>query len=207
MSEAAGPGPDADLAEFSEELRDRVKSELSPGERLIWTGRRLCTPVRWGASTWFGLATVSFLFPLALVSFIQAARGFGDPSGLVLSGVLLSVVVFFVVLALIAGIQRRWGERSQQEGTLYALTDRRAIIWQPQGTTGAVNVYTVTKGSVDGVHRLEFPDGTGDVLFKVPGLQFGDEYWGPTGFARVTNVRLVEELVRRTLVKQPGGES
>jgi len=194
----ASPGVDADLTEFSDDVREWVKGELSPGERLLWAGRKLTRPLRWGAGTWFGIATFCFLAPLGLLSLIQAVRGNGDPTGLVVSGTMLTVMAFFVGLGLVAGVRR--GERLQQEATLYALTDRRAIIWCPGPVKGAVSVHSITRRQLARVHRVEFPDGTGDVVFDYAN-EVATPWSFPRGFESVAAVRSVEGLVRLTLVE------
>jgi len=108
------------------------------------------------------------------------------------------------VLALPATISA-WNHRrteiARTGGTLYALTDRRAIIWVPEDRRGTVAVHSFRPGQVGRVHRIERPDGSGDVIFALSrdvGYPFT-----PEGFKGIAGVRRVEEQVRRTLVPEP----
>lgn len=195
--------PDEIAGDLAEHLRARVKTELEPGERLLWADRAYHRHDRIsGAFLAWGFIVV-VLAVVSCISWAQFVRNpLGEIGGLLSLGLGLGVVEFFVVLGLVSNWLRRRGERVKRENTLYALTDRRAILWEPVVSSGAVKIVTFPKGCVSGVHRLEYSDGSGDVLFRTrgSGFQYGDEYWGPSGFLGVVNVRRVEEQVRRTLV-------
>ena len=112
-----------------------------------------------------------------------------------------SIVIGLIVLAF--AIQG-WFNRRRLEQTgfkpTYALTDRRAILWTPNvynALPGAVEVCSVFRGNIKTIHRIEYPDGTGDVVFN----RFAsEEGWMNTSFDGIPDVRRVEDLVRRTLM-------
>jgi hypothetical protein len=156
-----------------EELIQLVKPELQPGERLLWAA--------------------------------SALAGFGPYRQQLLSiePFLLSFGVIAMIVGLISGVVTiyasadRWWEHGQHVSNTYALTNRRAIIWIPQKGSKAVEVHSFARGSIKGIHRLEYPDGSGSVRFNYP----TEDYYGPaTGFDSVADVRFVEDLTRRTLV-------
>jgi len=216
MIDPAATGPDAIDGDLDGDLRGRVKSELEPGERLLWCGQPTRESPR--SNTWFlvwgVIAALSLL--AAVASFAAYSRDTrpdpaprGDIPPLVGGGLAAFVFSGVITLLLAVAVGHRKSERVKKSGTLYALTDRRAIIWVPETSRGAVAVYTLVRGSVANVHRVEYPDGSGDVLLRVRGPQpFDSEPWGPAGFEGVAEVRRVEEQVRRTLVeslKPPDG--
>jgi hypothetical protein len=105
-------------------------------------------------------------------------------------GLIISSLVIAIWLLVV--LSRRRG-RHLLAREVYALTDRRAIIWLPKQAS-AVAVHTFQPGTIraEELHRVERRDGSGDVVFR--------RHFIPTGFREVANVRRVEELVRRFLV-------
>jgi hypothetical protein len=75
------------------------------------------------------------------------------------------------------------------------LTDRRAIIWRPAGRPGGVEVATFRRGEVHELRRVEYPDGSGDLLL-FPDAESG----ASTLFAGVPEIVAVERLARQTLL-------
>lgn len=205
MSDPVWPAAAGIGDELSEELRGRVKTELDPGERLLWAARPILKPPLPVTGFVAGGLTAALLLGVALVCFAFSLRDARPPGnrgeipGTVGLGLLCFCAAVVVILGLWASVGQRRVATAKRGGTLYALTDRRAIIWSPE-RRGAVKFETVARGSITGVYRREFPDGTGDVLFRGPGYNPELEYDGPTGFESVADVRRVEEQVRRTLV-------
>jgi hypothetical protein len=192
--------------ELSDGLRARVKAELEPGERLLWAARPFLRhePLSGGF-----LAGVLIAIVLSVAGGLSFVKFFQDPlqqlKGLLTLGLMLGIGDVVLILGLVSSRLHKRYERARMAGTLYALTDRRAIIWTPESSSGAFKVVTIPRGAVSGVHRVQYPDGSGDVLFKAKGsvFQYDEEYWGPSGFLGVAEVRRVEEQVRRTLVDSP----
>ncbi len=195
-----------ELDALPEELLHLVKPELQPGERLLWassagTAANLGSP--WPSKiplTWFfGLLTASVVGLSAVP--LGAGRG-QDPSegGFLVIGTVAGTIAFFFAVFFVGNFFSKTKDRARLAGQVYALTDRRAMIWVPGGRS-AVAVYTFQQGTIGGneLHRVQYPDGSGDVLFQ------GHYFGGPCGFIGVADVRRVEELVRRFLVV-PGRE-
>jgi hypothetical protein len=118
-------------------------------------------------------------------------EGIGGP--LFVFGLISGIIAFFFVIGFLHGIFSRRVERWKIVGQVYALTDRRAVIWVPQAKS-AISVNTFQRGTIRGtdLRRVQYPDGSGDVSFR--------NYPEPTGFLGIAEVRRVEELVRRFLV-------
>ena len=62
-----------------------------------------------------------------------------------------------------------------------------------------IEIHSIPRGKVVNVHRVEYRDGTGDVVFGFEKLD--DVCTIPQGFLGITDVRRVEEQVWRVLVE------
>ena len=71
-----------------------------------------------------------------------------------------------VLLGLIGNWRSRAKEHERASRALYAITDRRAIIWSPEPKGNAVRIRTIPRGEIYNLVRLENPDGSGSVLFS-----------------------------------------
>lgn len=202
------PVPIEQVDDLPDELRHRIKAELQPGERLLWSsrgmprGRTGCSPIAVGL-----LIVGSFL-----LSGVALAAFFGKLGGPPADGT--ATLVFglgaaAVGLVTLFGVLSEWltgrSKRSPVESGLYALTDRRAIIWKRAPfQAGAVEVTTIARGQARLIRRVEHPDGSGDVLFAVQDAWLLEgEGWKPGGFEGITDVRRVEDLARRILFADP----
>lgn len=120
--------------DLSEDLRAQIKPELAAGERRLWAGRSGNRPAGAEATPMFAL----FTGDVGLVG-VACLAAFAEPS-------------------------EARAERRRIRGELYALTDRRAIIWRPPPRSGAVEVFSLPRGTLKGVPSREYPDGSGDVI-------------------------------------------
>lgn len=187
--------------ELSEEIVERVKSELEPGERLLWAakGTKLESaqgdfvgPIIWAVSFWLGcgfLIAGAFGFSKSLPEIVWI---------LALLGIILGFIAFLITVGTLAS----WGSSGFQKRkpgeSFYALTDRRAVLWQPVGDhRSGVSIQSVHPGMLRYVTRVEYPDGFGDVQFVTADQHLAHPPWG---FLGVTNVRLVESMATRVLI-------
>jgi hypothetical protein len=172
-------------------LADRVEAELADDERLIWAGQpRPDLMVRSAACCLvpFGLLFGGLPLVGTIVVFIAGAPVF-----------LLFGAAPFVGLGIFLICSPLWLRRKARN-TVYALTDRRAIIWDA-GWYGAFVVRSYASSGLGRIARRERADGSGDLIFEDYPTR-GSTKEGATcqGFLCIDHVREVEDLVRRTLL-------
>src|SRR5215469_15178386 len=142
-----------------------ISNELLEGEDLLWSGRpdprgrRIVSPARVFLILGLvfmpiGLVAVIIGLTLLLSSVIPP----GSQAGLL--GLFIPGGVFFVLgmVYLIIGLVGF----SPSRNALYAITDRRVIILRP-GRYMRASSYG--KRAITQVHRIERPDGSGDLIF------------------------------------------
>ena len=190
MDDWSPPEPD----DLPEDLIHLVKPELQPGERLLWASRAGVTSLSpayrpsWGALTWFfGFAAVG-VGCLAALPAAANARLEGPGAALLFIGLVSGVITYFFIVGFLGGFFSKRSERRKLEGQVYALSGRRAVIGMP-AERSAVTVHTFQRGTIKGenLHRVQYPDGSGDVLF------YGRYYGGASasGFLGIAEVRRV----------------
>jgi hypothetical protein len=187
-------GPDA----LPEEWVARIKPELAPGERLIWAGQarpsRELSGQSYATIYVLGFAAVA-VFGVAALFGVFGSHFRAIETTLATVGVGSGIISFLIGLGLIANMLDKRSERRLLKGTLYALTDARAITWSPTG--GALTVQSIPRGSVKSLHRMEYADGSGSVIFDNPAsVQSGVV----SGFREIPDARRVEALVRLYLI-------
>ena len=189
--------------EIGEEAFARIKSELDPGERLLWAGRPLSKPIVFGRGYLISGLLASVFFVLGFV-FLRMTFRAGlapdeKPVGLL---IFMFFMAFIIVMGILISRRENYTQHSRTESSLYALTDRRAIAWLPVVKKQGVQVVSIHKGESLSLSRIDYPDGTGDVLFrsKVKGEYEEFDRNEFTGFEGVVNPRLVSEMCRRTLI-------
>lgn len=191
--------------ELDEETLSRIKTELDPGERLLWAVRPRSKPVAmsWGVST-AGLLSASFVLLGFVFMRLSFHPGLAPNEKPLVLGVICWVLACFIVGGMIVNRRERDTQDSRLDKSLYALTDRRAISWFPSIKRGALEIVSIHKGECLRLSRVEYPDGTGDVLFRsrVKGEYEDFDQHEFAGFPGVQDVRRVEELVRRTLFSE-----
>ncbi len=202
MNEA--PGLALGSEPLPEPLRARIEAELAPGEQLLWASRpdpsRPRGPRRSKGSTWVWLAgwvtlgLLSLLIMMALAGTrFESFNGF-----LMLVLTVAGVTSILMATHLIAGYVKDGSWRRRAGVEMYALTDRRALIWTPAERSTAVLVQQHLPGTIrpDQIERIEYPDGLGNLTWKPGSYQSGQD-----GFFGVAEIRRVDELVRRVLLK------
>jgi hypothetical protein len=207
------PSPDPFASDFAEGPSlgpsDLIKAELEPGELLLWSslsipGRFQIGPGEYGCLTFVAIFFSGFAWFCRSAYSSELNKGLSLYLGTLLGfvGLWLAGMVWIYISDSLRDLRRR-------NHCLYALTDRRAILWvivpgRPR------EVYSISRGKITNVHRLENADGSGDVIFNVisgfhafrsSGLEVTSM---PRGFEAVEKVRQVEALVRQTLIIETG---
>jgi hypothetical protein len=185
--------------DVNEELRARVKAELEPGERLLWESLSHPPRARIGAG-------ILFLFATALVFLFFGVMAVGHSFGHVAPdggtmplGIFLCTAGCLFLLGATSGWYSRRVERRDLSRVCYAVTDRRIVVWVPDSKQHATRVYTVPKGQVKNLVRVERASGFGDLEFS-SGADHVDFRWYPFGFKHIPEVRRVEQIIRNNLM-------
>ena len=175
------------------ELADRAAAELAPDERLIWAGQPRPDLV---------LRSAYFLVPFGIVFTVIAS--IWTIVGLALTfGIMAPCGLPFLAVGIGLILSPIW-LRAMARKTLYALTDRRAIVWEP-GWFGAITVRNYTAAGLGHMARIERSDGSGDLVFEEI-TTFSSTSDGARshttqrGFLSIDKVREVEDMVRQTLL-------
>jgi hypothetical protein len=199
MASAGTPGTGV----LPPDLEARVQAELAPGEKLIWVGQPLASRFL----VWSIPMVLMGLFVTGFAIFwISMAVSMGAPFFFPIFGLIFVVVGAGLVTSPFWMMRRA-------RNTCYALTDRRAIVWEA-GWFGTVSVYSYTPNALGRMIRRERGDGSGDLVFEEV-VSVGSSYvshgargggsWQtrttitPRGFLAIPRVREVEDLIRRTL--------
>jgi hypothetical protein len=188
------------------DLRAILKGELEPGERLLWAGRSDPVADRFGLGFYFFSAIAMVLLVLGVVGIAplltaQRHHRFDEPPigwGLIFVGFACAIVI-----GLIANWNSRRSEFRRKSNILYAVTDRRAIIWIPERKGHAIRIKAVQRGQVMTVERVQRPDGSGNLFLSTGRGHLSPEYefdWHDFGFKDIHDVRRVEQIVRNNLV-------
>jgi hypothetical protein len=107
-------------------LRGTIERQLLPGERLIWVGQP--DPDVMAREVARGFAAVCGVIGLVSLGAIWAASTLSQPR-------IPVVVACLVVGALVIGliVSAPWGYRARLLDTIYAITDRRALVYHGIG--------------------------------------------------------------------------
>lgn len=186
------------------DLDNRVRSELRDGERLLWVGqpRRRWFPREALTPVLVGIPVTAFaVFWTSLASWIVSGKpGKNDP-GIAFRLIFPLFGVPFILIGLALLSSPYWLRRKAKH-TCYALTDRRAILFEA-GALWSVSVRSYLPRSLTSMYREEYADGSGDLVFvKVHRGRAGTDTYG---FKGINNVREVEALLQRALL--PGHDS
>jgi hypothetical protein len=149
-------------------------------------------------SVYYAIAFTGLSFGLFYAIFGPIRERLIGVEGLMIgAGIISALIGIISAIIAIGTLIERWSSGNVSRPRVYALTDLRAITWTPWPNSPAVEIRTVARGSITSLHRLEYPDGSGDVMFSAP-TESGRS--GASGFERIADVRRIEDLVRRTLV-------
>jgi hypothetical protein len=193
--------------DFGPDLPLPILEELVAGETVVWVGYPTSrSPVAQSVfpEGLFGL----FVIALAVGTLISVPLGMVRPAlGRTLEPFApfkRIVLVLFGAVFLTGGVQslknasRRWKAAGW---TCYVLTERRAIVFGPN--LGRLDVWSFLPSRLGSIEVHERPGGYGDVVFTtIPTSVKG--VMQPVGFIGISNVRKVEELLRKTLRLERG---
>jgi hypothetical protein len=198
MDDPTPSEPDA----LPEDLLGLIKPELAPGERLIWASRANPRPSRSPSGYEVGALWALGLFLVSAVCFAAFFGAFGGRFATIEAvsgtlGFLLGIASFLVLVGMAGTWISKEAENPIVKKGCYALTDRRAIVWNAKSGSSAIDVSSYHRGTIKNLHRSEYPDGSGDVIFR---LGEGLSEWPEVGFQGIAEVRRVEDLVRRFLI-------
>lgn len=176
------------------DVRARAQGELEPGEHVVWVGQpvpRLAARGAWVISVFAVPWTAFAVFWMVGASHAAGLFGlFGIPF------VAIGIAMFFAPA---------WMRRAAA-GTVYLLTERRAVIVRPAllGTTTTVRSYR--PAGLGAMTRRERSDGSGDLIFEQYTTRDsdGDRRTTRYGFMAVERVRELERLVQDTLLTGTG---
>jgi hypothetical protein len=192
-----------DLAsDLPDDLRARVKGEIEPGERLLWASRSCPPRVLPGAGYYIASAIALLMLVGGVLVITIASRNWrrhDNKESAMPFGIILCVASGSTILGTIAQWINSSRERRRRTGAYYAVTDRRAIVWMPEPKSDAVRIIPLPKGLIDGVVRIERPDGSGTLELSCSSYT-GSLPWYPFGFQDIHDVRRVEYIVRNNLV-------
>jgi hypothetical protein len=191
--------------DLTEELRACVKRELEPGERLLWAACSLPPPFRIGRGFLFASAIALFLFGSG---FTYLAYAFAQPRAkeeYTPAGIMLLAFGCLFLIGLIASLISRLSNRRRTARFCNAVTDRRAIVWQPEPQGDAIRVQTVGRGEVRSLVRIERPDGSGTLEFSGTRGEVDYDGFHPVRFEHIPEVRRVEQIIRNNLMLADGG--
>ena len=124
---------------LADDLRARVKGELEPGERLLWADRS--APTRSKAPDSCSARSVCSRWCWLVLGLIGMSRGWNrqrvSDGNEMFAGMAFTSLAFAIVLGLFGNWRSRSKERELAAEVIYAITDRRAIIWSPEPKGGA----------------------------------------------------------------------
>lgn len=191
----------------SDELRESIKPELEPGERLLWASRPGPRALKKSQGGYLGIVVwaigMLILCVICLTGGLFGGRRFETLSGILLFfGVCCGVVSFLIVIGILSTLASGRPIRSSLTNQVYAISDQRVIWKTTDPKTQAVTINSFHRGTIkpEHLHRIQYPDGSGDVLFH-------ESFHQPTGFLDVADVRRVEGLIRRFLIASDPGST
>lgn len=150
------------------------------------------------------LAASGFAIASSFGAFGRVAAG----EGTLVFGLVSGVVGGLLILGSIASWLSSRADRSAKELGLFALTDRRVIVWTRHGGANSLAVHSVDLGRIADLSRMDHPDGSGDIVISFTSLTRDASYFASqVRFDSIEDVRMVEALVRRALADADQAQS
>jgi hypothetical protein len=186
---------------LSDDVRAQIKSELEPGERVLWAAQSN-PPVDSRGLAYYIVCMITLVFFGMGLFFIIPPRAGPNAAGdsTIGLGIVLLVIDSLFMIGLTAGWNGRRKHRRQMANTYYAITDRRVIIWVPEPTGDAVRVQALERGEFKHLVRIERTDGSGSLEFSAAPRDADFGYYHRFMLANIPAVRRVEQIVRNNLM-------
>ncbi len=192
------------------EAQKVVLAEIAPGEKVRWLGKP--DPAQYARQA---LPMVIFGIPWTLFALFweagamqPALQGIGraDGPGMAFSIMFPLFGLPFIGIGIGMLTSPIWYRRKAVD-TIYAVTDRRALIISGAGTR---TVQSYDRTAIGTLTRKERADGSGDLLFgpDTRAVQWGNSRRSSSnqttpGFYGIRTVRQVEQLLREALDARP----
>ncbi len=196
------PFGDTGLGSIPHDLESMIHEELAGDEKLSWVGRP--RPGRMVAAALPSFLIGACFTAFALFWIYGASGGLGPPrprrGNPAVQGLFPLFGIPFVLVGLGMLASPFVAARNARK-TCYALTDRRAIVWEG-GLWHGTRVRSYRPGDLRSMARNQRGDGSGDLIFEEV-TTFGNRGRQQTvrrGFLAIEDVREVEGLVRSTLL-------
>lgn len=175
-----------DISELSIALCSQVEAELQSGERITWVDQPI--PGRM-ARTMVPLVLFGIPWTAFAIFWVAGAAKAGGGGFFPLFG------VPFILIGLGLLSSPYWTRRAARR-SIYALTDRRAIVIQGSWW-GSITVRSFESAQLTDLQRKQNPDGSGDLIFsqEVRRDSDGDRRVTNIGFMGIRDVKAVEEKV------------
>jgi hypothetical protein len=189
------------------DVNARVHSELQPGEHLVWAGQP--NPRAYARGAWV-ISIFGVVFAAFAAFWILMAGGFALLAGSATAGAGAGFACFpllgvpFLLIGVAMLLAPLWMRRAARRA-VYAITDRRAIVWQARPFGSELTVRSFAPAELTQITRVERADGTGDLVFlevfnhSVNSKGHRSSTRTRLGFLGVDGVRDVEDVLRKTL--------
>lgn len=196
------------------QLTDDIRSELQPGERLLWCGKPapIRVMLRDGARLlgmlgsivavvfMIGIFTL-FLRDMGPVNVTDGLFGFG------MFNTILGLMIIIIVLASAAPMLNDYLRAGRQ---VYAVTDQRLMIVTLPALWWGHSVQSFGPQDIRALTRRTHSNGTGDVIFSSETYRVRRKYGYSTrtrdvGFFGIPDAREVEQLIIRTFQQEALG--
>ncbi len=174
-----------------------IAAELTAGERIVWEGKPQLGPIAIKAAP---VALVGILVGGFALGWITMAFHITDNSPFPFARVFPLFGLPFLVIGAGMILMPAWAAWRGSR-TRYAITDRRAIVCEPQLVAG-IQTRSYAAGALGKIVRNQRNDGSGDLIFEeiqTIGSK-GRLHITQRGFFAITEVRHVEEILRATLL-------
>jgi hypothetical protein len=186
----------------SSQIEQSLVTELKTGERLLWTG----TPdFKRAAKSTLSSAWVILVMFIPIMMFIpifQTASRHHQQDFPYFVMLMPMLIVLLIIVPILFSI---FTEQQKIRGTVYGLTDQRAIIISETKQRSVKSYY---KNDIRNLERIDLPNNTGDVIFARPeprsassGNGLSARAFQPIGFIGIPNPRDVENLIVKNILK------